>query len=40
MKNEIIKIYNKNNNNIEENNEFMIDNDQTLIYTIKIKKVF
>ena len=41
MKNEIIKIYNKNNNNnVEENNEFMIDNDQTLIDTIKLKKVF
>ena len=40
VKNEIIKIYNKNNNYNEENNEFIIDNEQTLIDTIKLKNVF
>ncbi len=39
LKNEIIKIYNNNINN-EDNNSFIIDNEQTLIDTIKIKKVF
>ena len=41
IKNEIIKIYNNNNiNNDDSNNTFLMDNDQTLIDTIKLKKVF
>jgi hypothetical protein len=45
LKNEIIKIYNNNNiiandNNNEDKNNFLFDNDKTLIDTIKLKKVF
>ena len=45
LKNEIIKIYNNNginndNSNNEDNKIFLFDNDQTLIDSIKLKKVF
>ena len=43
LKNEIIKIYNNNktdNNEENNNNMFLFDNDQTLIDSIKLKKVF
>ena len=42
LKNEIIRLYSNNisNNNIEENNTFLMDNEQTLLDSIKLKKVF
>ena len=41
LKNEIIRLYSNNiNNNIEENNNFLMDNEQTLLDSIKLKKVF